>query len=105
MSTSKSKAVSIIIPTFNGAGRIGNCLDALRPQIAGLEAEILIVDDGSTDNITDVIARHYTFRDGKVRLIQQKNAGPAAARNRGAREATAPIIPGSPLTKRRMSSR
>jgi GT2 family glycosyltransferase len=80
-------SVSIIIPTFNGASRIGNCLDALLKQTAGRDAEILAVNDGSTDNTADVVARYLA-----VRLITQGNAGPAAARNRGALEAKGAII-------------
>jgi GT2 family glycosyltransferase len=80
-------SVSIIIPTFNGGSRIGNCLDALVPQSVGLDAEILVVDDGSTDDTRDVVARY-----SHVRLLSQKNAGPAAARNRGALEAKGTII-------------
>ncbi len=79
--------VSIIIPTFNGASRIANCLDALCPQAAAASAEIIVVDDGSTDGIGDVI-RQYRG----VRLISQVNSGPAAARNRGAAEAKGAII-------------
>src|ERR1700692_3371787 len=82
-----SMSVSIIIPTFNGASRIGNCLDALLNQTAGRDAEILVVNDGSTDNTADFVARY-----SDVRLITQSNAGPAAARNRGAQEARGTII-------------
>jgi GT2 family glycosyltransferase len=78
---------SIIIPTFNGASRIGNCLNALLKQTAGGVAEILVVNDGSTDETEDVVARYPG-----VRLINQINAGPAAARNHGAREAKGSII-------------
>lgn len=74
--------ISIVIPTFNGASRIGRCLDALAGQVAGREVEILVVDDGSTDNIAEVVGRCPG-----ARLIQQSNAGPASARNRGAFEA------------------
>ena len=81
------RAVSIVIPTFNGASRIGNCLEALLPQAAQYHAEILVVDDGSTDNTAEVVQRY-----SGVRLIVQKNAGPAAARNRGAAEARGAII-------------
>lgn len=80
-------SVSVIIPTFNGAARIANCIDALLPQVAGRDAEIVVVNDGSTDNTAEVVARYPA-----VRLITQTNAGPAAARNRGAREAKGSII-------------
>jgi glycosyltransferase involved in cell wall biosynthesis len=80
-------SVSIIIPAFNGGTRIGNCLDALLQETAGQDAEILVVNDGSTDNTADVVARYTS-----VRLITQSKAGPAAARNRGALEARGTII-------------
>lgn len=80
-------SVSIIIPTFNGASRIGKCLDALLNQTAGQKAEILVVNDGSTDNTAEVVGPYCD-----VRLITQVNAGPAAARNRGALEARGTII-------------
>jgi glycosyltransferase involved in cell wall biosynthesis len=79
--------VSIIIPTFNGASRIGNCLDALVKQTVGRDAEILVVNDGSTDETVNVVAGYPV-----VRLINQGNAGPAAARNRGANEANGSIL-------------
>jgi glycosyltransferase involved in cell wall biosynthesis len=80
-------SVSIIIPTFNGASRIGNCVDALLKQTVGRDAEILVVNDGSTDNTADVVARY-----SGVRCITQLNSGPAAARNRGTLEARGTII-------------
>ncbi len=80
-------SVSIIIPTFNAASRIRNCLDALIHQTTGPDAEILVVNDGSTDNTAEVVARY-----SGVRLITQANAGPAAARNQGALEARGKII-------------
>jgi GT2 family glycosyltransferase len=83
----ETQSVSIIIPTFNGASRIGICLDALLQQVAGRDAEILVVNDGSTDNTADVVECY-----SGVRLITQEHAGPAAARNRGAMEARGTII-------------
>ena len=82
-----SLSASIIIPTFNGSSRITNCLNALAPQIVERDIEILVVDDGSTDKTAEVVASYPG-----VRLIRQKNAGPAAARNRGAREARGKIL-------------
>ncbi len=84
---SSSSPASIIIPTFNGAARIGHCLDALESQIAGTGIEILVVDDGSKDD-TAAVAERYP----SARVIRQKNAGPAAARNRGAQEARGRIL-------------
>jgi len=80
-------SASIIIPTFNGASRIGSCLTALLPQVADIDAEIIVVDDGSSDATAEVVRRYPG-----VRLISQTNAGPAAARNRGAAEAKGTII-------------
>lgn len=82
-----SGSATIIIPTFNGAKKIGNCLHALLPQASQMAVEILVVDDGSTDNTAAVVAEYPG-----VRLITQSNAGPAAARNRGATEATGSIL-------------
>jgi glycosyltransferase involved in cell wall biosynthesis len=84
----KKLLVSIIIPTYNGASRIGRCLDALKNQTPARDVEIIVVNDGSTDNTAEVIQTQYL----SVRLLNQKNAGPAVARNRGASEATGSII-------------
>ena len=79
--------MSIVVPTYNGARRIGKCLDALVSQPFGQQVEILVVNDGSSDDTASVV---HSFSG--VRLINQSNAGPAAARNRGAREARGSII-------------
>jgi GT2 family glycosyltransferase len=83
----EAETVSIIIPTFNGASRISNCLDAIVQQTAGRNVEILVVNDGSADNTAEIVERY-----SGVRLITQSNAGPAAARNRGAQEARGTFI-------------
>ena len=83
----EDRLASIIVPTFNGALRIGSCLDALLKQTTARNAEILVVNDGSVDDTASVVENY-----SGVRLITQVNAGPAAARNRGAREARGTII-------------
>lgn len=83
----QSQSVSIIVPAFNAAGRIASCLQAVCRQAAPWDVEILVVNDGSSDDTTEVVRRFQ-----RVRLINQANAGPAAARNRGAFEARGAII-------------
>ena len=81
------KSVSVVIPTYN-YGRfiktaIGSVLDQTRSP-----AEIVVVDDGSTDETAAVVAAF-----GKaVRYIRQDNAGVCAARNRGVSESTGELI-------------
>ena len=74
--------VSVIVPTFNGRDTIARCLDALMHQDWDGAMEIIVVDDGSSDGTIDVV-RGFP---GVVSL-RQRNAGPAAARNRGVRAA------------------
>jgi glycosyltransferase involved in cell wall biosynthesis len=78
---------SVIIPTYNRAGRIAHCLDALRGQDTTSKFEVIVVDDGSTDDTLKVLAQFP-----EVRVIGQANAGPAAARNRGVREASGEVV-------------
>lgn len=75
--------ISIIIPAFNSARTIDQTLQAVWQQ-RWKNLEVIVVDDGSTDNLDEVLRPH---RD-RVTLIQQANAGAPAARNRGAAEAT-----------------
>jgi GT2 family glycosyltransferase len=87
-----SLSASILIPTYNGTRRIVHCLDALIPQVErsrsqGREIEILVIDDGSKDDTVAVVSQY-----ANVRLISQVNAGPASARNRGAREARGRVL-------------
>jgi glycosyltransferase involved in cell wall biosynthesis len=67
--------LSVLIATFNRAPVLERCLDALAHQRPD---EIVVVDDGSTDDTPEVLAR----RSG-VRAIRQENAGRSAARNAG----------------------
>jgi len=83
---SKVPALSAIVPALNAAATIPRCLDAITEQ-ASDDVEIIVVDDGSTDN-TFEIASSYG-----VRLLKlPRNMGPSAARNRGAEMARAPIL-------------
>lgn len=86
--TETSPAIAVVIPTFNRPDTLARLLDALErcsPVRGGVE--VVVVDDGSTVEVGPVVARHPS-----VRLLQQTNAGPAAARNRGWRTTTAAIV-------------
>lgn len=80
-------SVSVIVPAFNAAATIEQCLRALCALDYGGPLEILVVDDGSADGTGEIVSRF-----AGVRLIRQDNAGPAAARNRGAKESQSDII-------------
>jgi len=81
------KTISIIIPARNAGGSIEACLrGALAQKDFGYDVEVILVDDGSTDN-TAGLAESLG-----VRVIRQVNAGPAAARNAGARLARGEIV-------------
>lgn len=77
--------ISVIIPVYNGAHTLPVCLLALRHQSRPPD-EIIVVDDGSTDHSASVAARLG------VTVLGQLNAGPAAARNHGARVARGEIL-------------
>ncbi|MBE7497013.1 MAG: glycosyltransferase [Verrucomicrobiaceae bacterium] len=76
--------ITIIIPTYNYARFLPDAIEsALAQSVPDGEVEVLVVDDGSTDNTQEVIARYGT----RLRCVCQANAGLSAARNTGMREA------------------
>lgn len=72
--------ISVIIPAYNAAATLPLCIEACLKQSYS-SIEVIVVDDGSTDD-TAAAARRYP-----ITYLQQKNQGPAAARNRGAENA------------------
>lgn len=80
-------AVSVVIATYNRAHLIAETLDSLLGQ-AFQDFEIIVVDDGSTDNTREVVASYGS----RVTYIFQANRGPSAARNLGVRKAAAQWI-------------
>lgn len=80
--------VSIITPCYNGAKYIRETIDSVIAQTYS-KWEMIIVDDGSKDNSAEIV-RGYT--DERIHLIQQKNAGSAAARNNGIRQCNGQYI-------------
>lgn len=77
----KEGLVSVIIPAYNVERTIGKCLDSLVEQDI-LEAEYIIIDDGSTDETLDIL-RDYKRKYNKINICSQENSGVSEARNRG----------------------
>ena len=70
--------ISVIIPTWNRAERLGNALQSVFSQ-SRPPAEVIVVDDGSTDNTREIV--HRQFPD--ARYLFQQNKGVSSARNTG----------------------
>lgn len=77
--------ISVILPCYNAARYLGECLDSLLAQTMG-DFEALLVDDGSTDDTLSV-AQAYAAKDARIRVFHQANAGVSAARNRALEQA------------------
>ena len=70
--------ISVIIPSWNRADRLAAALDSVRAQSL-VPHEVIVVDDGSTDNTRELLSRHYP----EVRYLYQQNNGVSSARNTG----------------------
>ncbi|NNJ11106.1 glycosyltransferase [Chloroflexales bacterium ZM16-3] len=78
--------VSIVIPTYNRLTRLKQVIAAVERQTYPLEdIEVIVVSDGSTDGTNEYLATIQTSLN--LRFVPQENAGPAAARNNGFRNA------------------
>lgn len=81
-----SPVVSVIVPVYNTAQHLAACLDSIVNQ-SYAELEILLVDDGSTDD-SSAVCRRYAEQDPRITLLSQRNSGVSAARNAGLERAT-----------------
>ena len=83
--------LSVIVPVYNVELYVKRCLDSVVAAVdvasPTCQAEIICVDDGSTDGSSDIL-RDYAERDDRIRIVRQGNQGLAAARNAGLDSAT-----------------
>jgi glycosyltransferase involved in cell wall biosynthesis len=79
METKKKPLVSVIIPTYNRAHYVTETIQSVLDQ-SYQDFEIIVVDDGSTDNTREVIA---SFKEPRLKYLFQENQGVCAARNNG----------------------
>jgi glycosyltransferase involved in cell wall biosynthesis len=83
-----SEKISVIIPLYNKSPYIVRALNSVLKQTFQ-NFEVIVVDDGSTDNGAEIVRG---FVDPRIRLIRQENRGVSAARNRGADEAISDFV-------------
>ena len=81
----KEAAVSVIIPVYNVAAWLDECLRSVVGQTF-TDFEAILVDDGSTDGSSE-LCDEWAKKDFRIRVIHKENAGPSAARNTGILEA------------------
>lgn len=80
--------VSVVMPTFNGTKYIKEAVRSILEQ-THTNFELIIIDDGSTDNTKEIIE---SFNDKRIMYIHQNNMGPAAAYNAGFKRAASEFI-------------
>lgn len=73
--------VSVIVPVYNVENHVEKCLVSIMNQTYQ-HLEILVIDDGSTDD-SGVICDRMAAEDSRIRVVHQKNAGVSSARNKG----------------------
>lgn len=82
--------ISVVIPVYNSENYLRACVDSILAQTLK-EVEIILVDDGSTDQ-SATICDEYASKNPNVKVIHQKNSGPAIARNNGIQHAEGEYI-------------
>lgn len=80
--------ISVIVPLYNKGRYITRCLDSVLAQTL-TDFEVIVVDDGSSDEGARLVEAR---NDPRIRFVSQANAGPGAARNRGAALARTPLL-------------
>ena len=81
-----NQTISVIVPVYNVAQYLSQCVSSILSQDYG-DLEVILIDDGSTD-ASGEICDQYAAKDSRVRVIHQKNGGAAAAKNAGLRLAS-----------------
>jgi len=86
MGNGKEPLISVIMACYNAAPYVGNAVSSVLGQTCK-DTEIIVVDDESTDNSTDIVERLQKKYPGRVRLEHMKHSGPYPARNKGLTQA------------------
>ncbi|MDR2753766.1 MAG: glycosyltransferase, partial [Oscillospiraceae bacterium] len=81
MNAQKNPAVSVIVPVYNAAAYLPDCLASVAGQ-SFCNFELLLIDDGSTDE-SPALCDSFAQTEPRARVLHQANAGPSLARNAG----------------------
>ncbi|PSR38111.1 MAG: hypothetical protein C7B44_00460 [Sulfobacillus thermosulfidooxidans] len=84
-------AVSVVIPIYNQAHLVGRTIEAIRANSLQ-PIEVIIVDDGSSDDVRSIILAYESLTAFPLRLLEVNHGGPGRARDAGWREAIGEIV-------------
>lgn len=73
--------ISVIIPVYNVESYLNRCIDSVLSQDYK-NIEVLLIDDGSTDNSSKICDK-YVLKDNRIKVLHKENRGPSEARNTG----------------------
>ena len=90
MAESPPMPVTVVVPVYNSRDTVVGAVRSALGQVPP-PAEVLVVDDGSTDGSAAAVRAAFAA-ESSVRVLQQENAGPSRARNRGIAEASQPLL-------------
>ena len=82
------KILSVAVPAYNVSGTIGKCLDSFADGNLTDDLEVIVVNDGSTDNTADIVEKYVREMPGIFRLVTQENGGHGSAVITGITHAT-----------------
>lgn len=83
--------ISVVVSTYNRAGRLGGALERLLEQ-GGMHYEVIVVDNNSTDGTREVIESYVALSGGRLRYVFEGQQGVSHGRNAGVAMARAPLI-------------
>lgn len=80
--------ISVVIPAFNYAHSLRRAVESVLAQIHDTAADLLVIDDGSTDATPEVLTKLSAEHPGRFRVLRKANGGLSSVRNRGIEETT-----------------
>jgi glycosyltransferase involved in cell wall biosynthesis len=84
--------VSIVIPAYNYASTLPRAVNSVLAQLDDAHAELLVIDDGSTDATPQVLEQLQAENPGRFSVLRKPNGGLSSVRNRGIQEARGPFL-------------